>query len=197
MQESVWELEEEEKEEYWEYRFWVALERDGCSVLNRWSRRRGVVQSLTRSRDVGAWDVLDRVTGARQRGAVLVPTEEDFNNDLFSQFGDHEALDAAPPPCLTSARSGYCASISVASAPNQSASCSKTSRAFRSHSNGAVPGSLAKLTPKQSLLLSRRLPKRRLPQRISRCRRCFDPLTWCGASAMPDAWPGSLLLSTQ
>lgn len=197
MQESVWELEEEEKEEYWEYRFWVALERDGCSVLNRWSRRRGVVQSLTRSRDVGAWDVLDRVTGARQRGAVLVPTEEDFKNDLFSQFGDHEALDAAPPPCLTSARSGYCASISVASAPNRSASCSKTSRVFRSHSNGAVPGSLTKLTPKQILLLSRRLPKRRLPQRISRCRRCFDPLTWCGASAMPDAWPGSLLLSTQ
>ena len=155
MQESVWELEEEEKEEYWEYRFWVALERDGCSVLNRWSRRRGVVQSLTRSRDVGAWDVLDRVTGARQRGAVLVPTEEDFKNDLFSQFGDHEALDAAPPPCLTSARSGHCASISVASAPNRSASCSKTSRAFRSHSNGAVPGSLAKLTPKQSLLLNK------------------------------------------
>lgn len=87
MRESVWEL--EEKEEHWEYRFWVALEREGCSVLNRWSRRRGAEQSSTRSRAAGEWDVLDRVTGARQRSAVLVPTEEDFN------FGDHEALDAA------------------------------------------------------------------------------------------------------
>jgi len=174
----------------------------GVPVLDRpragWLLRSEPVEPPPgRSRDVGARDVLDRVTGARQRGAVLVPTEEDFNNDLFSQFGDHEALDAAPPPCPTLARSGHCASRSVASAPSRSASCSKTSRAFRSHSNGAVPGSLTRLTPKQSLFLSRRLPKRRLPQRISRCRRCFDPLTWCGASAIPDAWPDSLLLSTQ
>lgn len=93
MRKSIWET--GEKEEYWEYRFWVALEREGRTVMNKWSNLRSIENSSMRSGPNGEWDVLENVAETARRGAVLVPIEENHNGDAFSQFVESEALDDA------------------------------------------------------------------------------------------------------
>ena len=93
MRESIWET--GEKEEYWEYRFWVALEREGCTVMNKWSDRRSAEQSSMRSGPNGEWDALEHIAETARRGAVFVPIEESHNGDAFSRFVEWQALDDA------------------------------------------------------------------------------------------------------